>query len=121
MSIYAIDHVQLAMPPGEEERARAFYMGVLGFKETPKPAQLVGRGGVWFEQGAVHLHLGVEPGFRASAKAHPALLVDDLSGLLARCEANDVEVTRDVPLEGYDRAHIRDPFGNRIELLEAVS
>jgi len=37
MSIYAIDHVQLAIPPGEEERAQAFYMGVLGFKETPKP------------------------------------------------------------------------------------
>ena len=118
MSIFAIDHIQLAIPEGAEERARAFYTGLLGFTEVSKPAALVGRGGAWFESGQVRLHLGVEADFRAARKAHPALLVKDLPALLSRLEAGGVTITRDIPLEGYDRAHIADPFGNRIELME---
>jgi len=45
MSIIGIDHVLLAMPPGSEDQARAFYAGGLGLAETPKPADLAGRGG----------------------------------------------------------------------------
>lgn len=109
------------MPPGEEDRARAFYSGLLGFIEVPKPLPLSGRGGVWFEQGAIRLHLGVEPGFQPSRKAHPALLTDDLVALVALCQQAGVPVERDVPLEGYERAHILDPFGNRIELLQRLA
>ena len=29
----ALDHVQLAMPPGEEMAAEAFYAGILGFRK----------------------------------------------------------------------------------------
>jgi catechol 2,3-dioxygenase-like lactoylglutathione lyase family enzyme len=32
----AIDHVQLAMPAGREDEARAFFCGVLGMSEVPK-------------------------------------------------------------------------------------
>ncbi len=120
MSILAIDHIQLAMPVGEEEAARKFYSGLLGFTEVPKPPQLAGRGGAWFEAGAVRLHLGVEADFRAAKKAHPALLVHGLAELLSSLEANGVTIVRDVPLDGYDRAHISDPFGNRIELMEKL-
>ena len=45
MGIYAIDHVQLAMPAGEEEQARAFFGGVLEMTEIPKPTVLAARGG----------------------------------------------------------------------------
>ena len=38
MTIYVIDHVQLAMPAGEEEKARAFYNRVLGIEEVPRTA-----------------------------------------------------------------------------------
>jgi catechol 2,3-dioxygenase-like lactoylglutathione lyase family enzyme len=75
MNIYAIDHVQLAMPAGEEEKARAFYAGVLGIPEVAKPPHLARRGGVWFQQGDLKIHLGVEENFRPAKKAHPALLV----------------------------------------------
>ena len=64
MPIYAIDHIQIAMPAGGEEQARAFYAGLLGFLEVPKPASLAGRGGVWFSAGAAQLHLGVEQAFQ---------------------------------------------------------
>jgi catechol 2,3-dioxygenase-like lactoylglutathione lyase family enzyme len=120
MTIYGLDHVQLAMPPGEEDRARAFYRDGLGLIEVPKPQALAGRGGVWFEGGAARIHLGVEAEFRPARKAHPALLVDDLAALLRRCEQAGYAVTTDVPLEGYRRAHVFDPFGNRIEVLERI-
>ena len=73
MTIYAIDHVQLAMPPGEEEKARAFYGGVLGMHETPKPPVLAARGGVWFEAGAVKVHLGVEQDFPPCTQGAPCV------------------------------------------------
>ena len=122
MGIYAIDHVQLAMPAGEEERARAFFRDVLGMIEVSKPATLAGRGGAWFAAGNVQLHLGVEADFRPARKAHPALLVDDLDTLLARVSAAGHAVsTEEPPLAGYRRAHIFDPFGNRIELMERLT
>lgn len=116
--IYALDHVQIAMPPGEEEQARRFYGEVLGMVETPKPASLAGRGGVWFEAGDVRLHLGVEAAFQPAHKAHPAFLVHDLPALITRCRAAGVAPVEDVPLPGYMRVHIHDPFGNRIELMQ---
>lgn len=116
--VYGIDHVQLSMPPGEEDRGRAFYVGLLGFHEVPKPASLTGRGGALFESGGAKLHLGAEPDMRPMKKAHPALLVRGLAELVAHLRAAGVDVAFDAPIPGYDRAHIVDPFGNRIELLE---
>ena len=81
-----IDHVQLAMPAGEEDKARRFYAGVLGLREEQKPAALAGRGGCWFASpgGEVHVHLGVEPDFRPARKAHPAFAVRTLDALRHR-------------------------------------
>lgn len=120
MTIYAIDHIQLAMPAGEEDQARAFYGGLLGLSEVPKPPELAKRGGAWFESGPVKVHLGVEPDFRPARKAHPALLVDDLEALIQRCRAAGCEIKTDVLLEGYQRYHVFDPFGNRIELMQKL-
>jgi catechol 2,3-dioxygenase-like lactoylglutathione lyase family enzyme len=120
MKVYGIDHVQIAMPPGEEDKARSFYIGVLGLQEIPKPANLAKRGGVWFEGGALKLHLGIEGDFRPARKAHPAFLVEGLNELAERCQKSGSIVTTDEPLEGYRRVHVTDPFGNRIELIEPV-
>lgn len=121
MPIVGIDHVQLAMPPGEEERARGFYVDLLGLTEVPKPPELAKRGGAWFETGSVRLHLGVEREFHAAKKAHPALLVADLPALVERLRRAGVAVKDDDLLEGYDRVYVADPFGNRIELLDPRS
>lgn len=118
MRVYGIDHVQLAMPPRGEEQARHFYSGVLGIPEVPKPASLARRGGIWFESGNAKLHLGVEEEFRPARKAHPALLVEGLAELAARCAADGYPVSAPEPLEGFERMHVFDPFGNRIELME---
>lgn len=122
MPLYAIDHVQLAIPPQSEERARTFYITVLGFTEIAKPAALAGRGGLWLNQGKISLHLGVEQDFRPARKAHPAFLVDELDRLVARCQAAGYATNTDEPpLDGYRRAHVYDPFGNRIELMERMA
>ena len=121
MTILSIDHVQLAMPAGEEEKARQFYINVLGFSEIPKPPELAKRGGAWFQSEHVQLHLGVEADFRAARKAHPAFLVDNLDALLAKFQGAGYETDMSQPpLEGYQRAHVFDPFGNRIELMEKL-
>ena len=121
MKILSIDHIQIAMPPGEEAKARAFYVNVLGFTEIPKPPKLAKRGGAWFESGTTQLHLGVEPDFRPARKAHPAFVVDGLDTLLAKIQAEGFEVDASQPaLDGYKRAHVFDPFGNRIELMEKL-
>lgn len=119
-AIRGIDHLQLAMPAGGEDDARAFYGQLLGLHEVEKPASLADRGGVWFEGRDVELHLGIDPDFRPARKAHPAFLVDDLATFRIRLEAVGYATVEGQPLEGYDRFHTYDPFGNRIELMEQV-
>ena len=118
--IHGIDHVQLAMPEGEEACARAFFTGVLGMPELAKPATLEGRGGCWFACGAQELHVGVEAGFRPAKKAHPAFLVKDLEAMQARFEKAGVRISFQPPLPSARRIFIEDPFGNRIELIERL-
>lgn len=120
MRLVRLDHVQLAMPPGGEERARAFFGGALGIPEVPKPPELARRGGCWFEHGELKIHLGVEKDFRPARKAHPALQVSDLPGLIGKLKELGYPVKEDEPLEGYHRVYVDDPFGNRIELLEPL-
>jgi catechol 2,3-dioxygenase-like lactoylglutathione lyase family enzyme len=120
-SVEGFHHVQLAMPPDREPDAEAFYAGVLAFEVVPKPDHLAGRGGRWFRSGATELHLGVEDGFRASTKAHPALRVRGLRALRERVESAGLAVEDDTQLDGHERWYLRDPFGNRLELIEAVS
>ena len=118
MNVLGIDHVQLAIPPGGEPAARAFYGDVLGFVEVPKPAVTAVRGGMWFQAGPVQIHLGLEPDMRASVKAHPALVVDDLDGFVARLVAAGSRWQPSAELPGTRRGHTWDPFGNRIELIQ---
>jgi len=121
MKILSIDHVQIAMPGGEEDKAREFYVNLLGFSELPKPPELAKRGGVWFKSENVQLHLGVEADFRPARKAHPAFVVDDIDTLITNIKSAGYETdTSQPPLDGYKRAHVFDPFGNRIELMEKL-
>jgi catechol 2,3-dioxygenase-like lactoylglutathione lyase family enzyme len=121
VTVVGIHHVQLAMPAGREEEARRFYAVLLGIPETPKPTNLAKRSGAWFESGPVRIHLGVEEDFRPARKAHPALLVKGLPGMIERLRNAGVAVVEDEPLTGYSRVYVTDPFGNRLELMEPDS
>jgi catechol 2,3-dioxygenase-like lactoylglutathione lyase family enzyme len=119
MAITGIDHVQVAAPSGCEDEARAFYGGLLGLAEIPKPAALAPRGGCWFRAGAQEIHVGVEEPFAPARKAHPGLVADDLDQLAHRLRAAGHEVAYDDSMPGTRRFHVADPFGNRLEIRRA--
>lgn len=120
MGVVGLDHVQLAIPAGGEEKARGFYRDVLGLSEVPKPA-ILSPGGCWFEGGSLNLHLGIDPDFRPATKAHPALVVDDLESMRTRIEDAGYPATDDKPLPSIARFFTQDPFGNRIEIMQHLT
>ncbi|ALG08906.1 glyoxalase [Kibdelosporangium phytohabitans] len=114
-----IHHVQVACPADSEDRLRAFYHGVLGWPELPKPPLLAARGGCWFQvPGGGELHAGVEADFRPARKAHPAFVVD-LDVVVAALDRAGCEVVRADPAQipGRRRLHTYDAVGNRIEFI----
>ena len=114
-----VDHVQLAAPPGCEADARRFFGDLLGLEELEKPEPLRSRGGVWFRVGAQQLHVGVEADFSPATKAHPAFSVSGYDELQNRLRAAGVEVLDDASIPGLRRCYLADPWGSRIELVEA--
>jgi len=113
-----LNHVQLAIPAGGEEECRAFWGGLLGLPELPKPPVLAARGGCWFEGPGFQLHLGVEPDFRPALKAHPGFQVRGVKALAEHLLAAGYPTTWSDDVPGQDRFHTADPFGNRLEFLE---
>ena len=120
--ISGIHHVQITIPLNSEAQARAFYCGLLGLPEIPKPASLQKRGGFWLQVGDRELHIGGKGGVERSAtKAHLAYAVTDLAGWRAKLMAQGIEPLDGIPIPGYDRFEFRDPFGNRLEFIQAKS
>ncbi len=119
MAIVGIHHVQITVPPGAEDEARQFYCDLLGLPEIPKPAALQTRGGFWIQVGQLQVHIGTEDGVERSAtKAHVAYQVADLAAWKSHLQTAGVAILDGIAIPGYDRCEFRDPFGNRIELIE---
>lgn len=118
-----IHHVQIACPRGAEARMRAFYTGVLGWAELPKPPLLAVRGGCWFLVPGVggpdgELHVGVEEPFHPARKAHPAFVVDvDATADAVTAAGYEVRWADPAEIPGRRRFHTADPVGNRLEFL----
>jgi catechol 2,3-dioxygenase-like lactoylglutathione lyase family enzyme len=120
VTILGLDHVQVAIPPDSDDTARAFYSGVLGLEEIPKPEPLRATGALWLRVGSAELHLGIQPDFHPARKAHPAIRVADVDGMAARCAAAGYAVDWDDRYPGVRRFYVHDPFGNRIEILQPL-
>lgn len=118
MGVTGLHHVQVAIIRGNEAAARQFYGQVIGLTEIEKPASLADRGGVWFTCGGQQLHCGVESEV-APSRRHPALLTDDLEDLRARLQAAGIATEEDRQIPGYRRFYAHDPFGNRLEFMQA--
>ena len=120
--ILGVDHVQITIPRGAEDAGRAFYCGVLGLGEIEKPQSLRERGGFWLMAGQTPVHVGTEDGVnRAATKAHIAYRVSDLSAWRHRLRDPQVAVSDPPPIPGLLRLEFRDPFGNRVELVQPVA
>jgi catechol 2,3-dioxygenase-like lactoylglutathione lyase family enzyme len=119
VNILSVLHVQITIPKGAEDEARAFYCGVLGLVEVPKPDELAGRGGFWLQLGTFQIHVGTEEiPSRADSKEHVAYEVDDLDGWRVKLQEAGIAVIDGIPIPHCRRFEFRDPFGNRVEFLE---
>lgn len=116
-----VHHVQVCCPVGGEQAARAFYAGVLGLTEVAKPPTLAGRGGVWFREPGLELHVGVDDAFTPARKAHPAFAVIDIDAAARDVQAAGYPLTWDDELPGFRRFYTVDGAGNRVELLQPLS
>ena len=121
MTVIRLHHAQITIPRGAEEEGRQFYCLLLGLPEVEKPAALQGRGGFWLQGGDVQVHVGTEEGVdRGATKAHLAYEVADLADWRATLEHRGIDILDAVPLPGYERFEIRDPFGNRVEFIQRL-
>ena len=80
--------------------------------------------------GLDHVQLAMPPGREEEARrfyrdllglteAHPAFVVNDLETLALTLREHGHPSVQDQLLAGYDRLYVDDPFGNRIELMQA--
>jgi catechol 2,3-dioxygenase-like lactoylglutathione lyase family enzyme len=121
VTIRRLHHAQITIAVGQEAAARNFYCGTLGLSEIDKPASLHDRGGFWLQVGDLQVHVGIEHGAdRTATKAHLAYQVDDLDTLRDRLTSAGITILDAIPIPGYDRFEFRDPFGNRVELIQPV-
>jgi len=121
MNILRLHHVQITVPEGAEVQARAFYCGTLALLEMARPASLEGRGGFWLELGGQEIHVGTEGKFdRLSTKAHLAYQVENLAAWRVRLEGAGCKILESISIPGFERFETRDPFGNRLELIEKI-
>jgi catechol 2,3-dioxygenase-like lactoylglutathione lyase family enzyme len=117
--IVRVHHAQITIPRGSEEQGRDFYCRVLGLCEVQKPAALEGRGGFWLQVGDVQVHVGTEDGVeRTATKVHLAYEVTDLGYWRMRLQEHGIAILDAIPIPGYERFEIRDPFGNRVEFMQ---
>jgi catechol 2,3-dioxygenase-like lactoylglutathione lyase family enzyme len=106
------------IPRGREDEALRFYTVHLGLSRIPKPADMPNPDGIWLALGQNELHLGVDEGMPdATTRAHVALELDDLDAAVDRLRAAGVETRAANAISGLRRVHVRDPFGNRLELM----
>ena len=111
-----LDHILLPIPEGKTMEARAFYSQILNLTEIPGEHP---GGAIWFEIAGIQLHLREESGGSLSLR-HPAFEVSNLAGARQELEQKGVTISYSSDIEGRQRFFFRDPFGNRIELLEFV-
>lgn len=117
--VVGLDHLQIAIPPASEPTAIEFYGGLLGLTQLPKPTEMAGRGGAWFQAGPTQIHLGADPDFVPAKKAHPALVFTGIDSLVKALQAAGHDVREGLTVDGVTQIFTDDPFGNRIELIAA--
>jgi len=119
--IKRLHHVQITVPSNRVDEAREFYLGVLGLTEVQKPDSLQHRGGFWMALGDVQIHVGIQDDVdRRSNKSHIAYQVDDVARWRDKLSAYNLTILESIPISGYDRFEFRDPFGNRVEMIQPL-
>lgn len=120
--VTGLNHVNITFPEGRVREALAFYRDLLGLPEAPRPRGAP-RSGAWLwinREAGIELHLsgeGASDGWPVRSGRHIGLMVADLAATRARLAEAGFEIEPARPLPNRDRFFVRDPFGNRVELL----
>lgn len=111
-----LDHILICIPEGTTEQARSFYRDVLHLEEIPgnHPS-----GAIWFSIADIQLHIREEAGGNQS-KRHPAFEVTNLDEAKQELERDGLAIEYSSEIDGRQRFFFRDPFGNRIELVQFI-
>lgn len=110
----------ICIPEGAEEEARNFYGKVLGLQELNNLGFVIPNRAIWFQMGDIQLHLRAENLVGQLSQRHPAFEVSNLSVAEALLTSHGISVKHESPIPGRNRFSFRDPFGNRIELIEVI-
>jgi len=119
--VVKLSHVNVTVPRELEETTKHFYGVIMGLEEVPKPPESKGRGGAWYQLGAVQLHLSREdpPADNVSSKRHVCYSVQNLDEAEQQFRDAGVEIIPDsLPIPGSPRFYVRDPGGNLIEVAQ---
>ncbi len=125
----ALHHVQVACPPGGEDAARRFYGDGIGLTEVEKPEDLRGRGGAWFraydvrgggQRGAPRRRRGPGRGLPARPTRRSSWTTSTRVAGSVTAAGGDVDWSERDTFAGYRRFHVRDPHGNRVEVLQPL-
>lgn len=120
-----IEHVSFVVSKSDAQACAGFYE-LLGFKRVEPPAGLGARS-IWLTRRGTALHLmfaerdgaeiteSPEPG-----AGHVALVVDNYDATVAALQAAGVQVEPRSEYWGAARAYLRDPAGNRVEIMAAA-
>ncbi|MCM8534012.1 MAG: VOC family protein [Lentisphaeraceae bacterium] len=120
--IQQIHHVQLTVDKGQEEEAMNFYCEVMGFTRLKRPPSLEHIPGGWLEIAGQQVHIrGENSSERKSSSSHIAYHVQDLESWKNKLVNQDLAILEGIPIPGMNRFEFRDPFGNRIEMLELLA
>lgn len=120
--VIGLNHVNITFPDGRLREALAFYRDLLGLVEAPRPRGAE-RSGAWLwidREAGLELHLsgaGKADGWPVRSGRHIGLLVADLGATRTRLAEAGFEIEAARPLPNRERFFVRDPFGNRVELL----
>jgi catechol 2,3-dioxygenase-like lactoylglutathione lyase family enzyme len=110
-----LDHCSVLIT--DVERSRRFYGGLLGLREIAYP-KTFDFTVVWYDLGNQHLHLLLKDRPDTVSPRHFALRVADVAAAREYFRDHGVPVDETTPIPGADRFFIRDPDGNRIEIIQ---
>lgn len=111
-----IHHFGIPVPRRQKSECVDFYTA-LGFTEVEPPAELRG-GTVWLERNGAQVHLMLRDEASVPVLAdHVAIVVPDLDHVLAALDQLGVAADRRREYWGSPRYFVRDPLGNKLELM----
>jgi catechol-2,3-dioxygenase len=114
-----LNHIQICIPHGQENKAREFYCDLLSLEEIDKPELLKANGGFWLKVADIHIHIGTEDMVSAS-KRHLGFEVDDLHAVKSYLKNSAIRVLDQQKVNDFERFSFYDYWDNRIELMQRV-